>query len=560
MLLSREKAAIPQSPAGGSLTSADRDQSNEVKPTVEAFFALRDYQGALTLIDFESRVKGQSEPSSEALKWKALAHIRLMQYQEAMKIYETLVEKPDCDPSVYCYLAACYFFLGLYRKAEEAVQRAPHSSLQNRVQFHLAQKQHDEQRLLTHHRALEFESIEDQLALAAMHYLRAHYQEAADIYKNQYKSNRKFIALNVYIALCYYKLDYYDVSEEVLASYLQAHPDSPIALNLRACNYFRQYDGRGAEKELKNIKNPQGNMSALVKHNQVVFRNGEGALQVFPPLVGVLPEARLNLAIHHLRNGEIAEAHQLMRDVEPAQSPEYILKAIVHLLLGQMEQSKEHMKTAQQYYQVVGQSATECDTIPGRQCMASCYMLLKQWDDVLLYLQSIKAYFMNDDTFNFNYGQVLGKKGKWEEAEEAFLQIRSEKILSDFTFISWLTKCFIMNGKPSQAWENYLKTDSNSGTFTILSMIATDCYITGQFYYAAKAFDVLERLDPNPEYWEGKRGACIGWFQRIIAGKEPKDSLTDLILMLRNTNNREVDFLVLTINKWAKENNAHIEY
>ena len=144
----------------------------------------------------------------------------------------------------------------------------------------------------------------------------------------RYKSNRKFIALNVYIALCYYKLDYYDVSEEVLASYLQAHPDSPIALNLRACNYFRQYDGRGAEKELKNIKNPQGNMSALVKHNQVVFRNGEGALQVFPPLVGVLPEARLNLAIHHLRNGEIAEAHQLMRDVEPAQSPEYILKVL----------------------------------------------------------------------------------------------------------------------------------------------------------------------------------------------------------------------------------------
>jgi len=81
-----------------------------------------------------------------------------------------------------------------------------------------------------------------------------------------------------------------------------------------------------------------------------------------------------------------------------------------------------------------------------------------------------------------------------------------------------------MNGKPSQAWENYLKTDSNSGTFTILSMIAADCYRTGQFYYAAKAYDVLERLDPSPEYWEGKRGACIGWFQRIIA--EKGDSLS----------------------------------
>ena len=44
----------------------------------------------------------------------------------------------------------------------------------------------------------------------------------------------------------------------------------------------------------------------------------------------------------------------------------------------------------------------------------------------------------------------------------------------------------------------------------------------GQFYYAAKAFDVLERLDPNPEYWEGKRGACVGIFQHIIAGHEPR--------------------------------------
>ena len=44
----------------------------------------------------------------------------------------------------------------------------------------------------------------------------------------------------------------------------------------------------------------------------------------------------------------------------------------------------------------------------------------------------------------------------------------------------------------------------------------------GQFYYAAKAFDVLERLDPNPEYWEGKRGACVGVFQLIIAGSEQR--------------------------------------
>jgi hypothetical protein len=46
-----------------------------------------------------------------------------------------------------------------------------------------------------------------------------------------------------------------------------------------------------------------------------------------------------------------------------------------------------------------------------------------------------------------------------------------------------------------------------------VQLIANDCYKMGAFLYAARAFDVLERLDPNPEYWEGKRGACVGAFQ-----------------------------------------------
>lgn len=58
---------------------------------------------------------------------------------------------------------------------------------------------------------------------------------------------RDFLALNVYVALCYYKMDYYDVSQEVLAVYLQSIPDSTIALNLKACNHFRLYNGKAAE-------------------------------------------------------------------------------------------------------------------------------------------------------------------------------------------------------------------------------------------------------------------------------------------------------------------------
>jgi intraflagellar transport protein 56 len=64
-------------------------------------------------------------------------------------------------------------------------------------------------------------------------------QEATDIYKRLLLENRDDLALNVYVAMCYYKLDYYDVSMEILAVYLQAHPASAVAINLKACNLFR---------------------------------------------------------------------------------------------------------------------------------------------------------------------------------------------------------------------------------------------------------------------------------------------------------------------------------
>jgi hypothetical protein len=57
---------------------------------------------------------------------------------------------------------------------------------------------------------------------------------------------------------------------------------------------------------------------------------------------------------------------------------------------------------------------------------------------------------------------------------------------------------------------------------------------------------VLERLDPNPEYWEGKRGACVGAFQKIVAGKEPRDQLREIALMLRNTTNPQVEYIMRT--------------
>lgn len=73
--------------------------------------------------------------------------------------------------------------------------------------------------------------------------------------------------------------------------------------------------------------------------------------------------------------------------------------------------------------------------------MASCFFIMKQFDDVLLYLSSIKSYFYNDDTFNFDYAQAKAATGNFKEAEETFLMIQSDKIRADFVYISWLTRC-----------------------------------------------------------------------------------------------------------------------
>lgn len=39
----------------------------------------------------------------------------------------------------------------------------------------------------------------------------------------------------------------------------------------------------------------------LIRHNLVVFRGGQGALQILPKLVDVIPEARFNLIIYYLQ-------------------------------------------------------------------------------------------------------------------------------------------------------------------------------------------------------------------------------------------------------------------
>lgn len=263
--------------------------------------------------------------------------------------------------------------------------------------------------------------------------------------------------------------------------------------------------------------------------------------------------------IYHLRHGSINEAYELVRDLEPSTPQDYIIKGVVHAALGQANGSREQIKMAQQCFQLVGTSAHECDTIPGRQCMASCFFLMKNFEDVNIYLNSVKAYMYNDDDFNFNHGLSLASTRNYKAAEEALLLVHNEKYKLEYVYIGWLARCYIMNGNPRSAWELYLKLTNSSESFLLLPLIANDCYKMGHFLFAAKAFDVLERLDPDPEYWEGKRGACVGVFQGVIAGKASRDDLQDVLTMVCNTSNPQVEYIVRIIKKYCKDNNIKIQ-
>lgn len=69
-------------------------------------------------------------------------------------------------------------------------------------------------------------------------------------------------------------MDYYDISLDMLNPYLQSHPLSSIAVNLKACNHYKLFSGKAAEAELQPILDIQNSSysveNPLISHNLVI--------------------------------------------------------------------------------------------------------------------------------------------------------------------------------------------------------------------------------------------------------------------------------------------------
>ena len=173
--------------------------------------------------------------------------------------------------------------------------------------------------------------------------------------------------------------------------------------NFRAYNKYHLYNGAAALDVYNEALVQQDtilNQNSLLRHNSVVFSEGEKSFQYLPPLIGDIREARLNLAIFHLRNGNFEEAEALIDELlEPSTSQECILIGVVKTIIGQMENNPKLIREAQSYFDMVGSSSTETDTIPGRQCMASSLFLKRDYSEANVYLSSIKSYICKSKEF-----------------------------------------------------------------------------------------------------------------------------------------------------------------
>eukprot|EP00003_Mantamonas_plastica_P001100 TRINITY_DN10804_c0_g3_i1.p2 TRINITY_DN10804_c0_g3~~TRINITY_DN10804_c0_g3_i1.p2 ORF type:complete len:115 (-),score=18.53 TRINITY_DN10804_c0_g3_i1:84-428(-) len=114
--------------------------------------------------------------------------------------------------------------------------------------------------------------------------------------------------------MAYYRQDQFDVSLEIVEAYLREYPDSITGINLKACNLCHLRDKNEALEcvsELVGTIEQHGRVlfgKEILTHNQVVFSNGHNAATVLKGLLDVIPEARLNMVVYYLKNGDVEDA------------------------------------------------------------------------------------------------------------------------------------------------------------------------------------------------------------------------------------------------------------
>lgn len=499
------------------------------------FIETRDFSGTATFIDFIVEELNQPKTTEISL-WKGYALFHLGHYEEAIDVYQQLLTNDPDDLLLNLYISSCYYYLGDYENAKKFANLGPSSDFRTRLLFHIAHKLNDEQELLQAHSQL-IGTLENQLSLAAIHYMRANYQDAIEIYQRLLMQHPEFLALFVYIAMCQYKIECFEESNESVDQYLSVNSDSAVALNLKSCDYLRLFDPDIAESQILQIQKFSSAsydfVGILVKHNICVFHDGIDGFTIFTPLVNSLHEARYNLCILYMRDSNPTEAFNLLNEqFQALDLNENLLKASVQLSLGQVTSDTNLIEEANEVFKEVGEMDVVKDTVVGRQALATSKFIVGEYDNVLRIFNTIEDQMTENDEFNYNKAMALASLSRWAEAERYFLLVKNQSYTKEIYYCSWLCRCYIKNKKLEQAWNLYMEATSPEDSKTLLVIIANDCYQCSEFYYSMRAYNMLASCDEEPSYREGMISAAIGVFRNILSRKDTADKLQDVFACL----------------------------
>jgi intraflagellar transport protein 56 len=524
---SSQKEANPE----GAKTPQGQETSEEF---IQRSIENRDYTGAITFIEF-LRDELKQPYSKEIALWHGYSLFHNGQYSAAIAVYNKLLKDEPEDTVICLYVASCEFYNQDYDDARSSALRGPPCDFRTRLLFHIAHQTNDEQELFQHHSNL-VGTLENQLSLAAIHYMRTHYQDAIEIYQRMLMQHPEFLALNVYIAMCQFKLEQYDESNEAVDLYLGENSDSAVALNLKSCDYLKLFDAEIAESQLLQIRKFSSAaydfVDGLITHNLCVFHDGVDGFTVLPKLVQALTEARYNLAVLYMRNNNPAEANEVIRDLQPVEQNESILKATVLLAIGQANVEASQIEQANTIFGEMGAIETVKDTVCGRECLASAKFIVGDYEDTLRVLQTIEEIVSDLDEFNYDKAMTLASLSKWSEAERYLLLVKNSSYTHELYYLSWLCRCYIKNKKPEAGWNLYVDARSTEDSKALLRIIASDCYLAGYYYYSMRAYDVLSKYEPDPTYKDGLVASCVGVFRAVLTKKETADKLSEVMNVL----------------------------
>jgi intraflagellar transport protein 56 len=443
-----------------------------------------------------------------------------------------LLKTEPADGNLHLYIASCHYYNQDFADARQSALAGPPGDLQTRLIFHIAHQLNDEQELLHAHSQL-VGTLENQLSLAAIHYMRSHYQDALEVYQRLIVQHPDFMALHVYIAMCHFKLDEYEPSNESVDLYLSENSDSAVALNLKSCDYFRLFGQEIAESQLLQIRKFSSAaydfVDTLVTHNLCIFANGVDGFTILPKLVQALPEARYNLAVLYMRENNPTEAHEVLRDFTPIQLNESMLKGTVLLSLGQATSEASQIEEANTIFSEIGSMDGIKDTVIGRECLASTRFIVGEYEETLRVLETIEQYANDVDEYNYDKGMTLASLSRWQEAERSLLMVKNPAYTKEVFYASWLCRCFIKNKNPEAAWNLYIDATSTEDSKTLLKIIAADCFQAGLYFYAMRAYDVLAKFEMDTTYKNGLVASAVGVFRGVVTRTETPDRLMDVI-------------------------------